>query len=96
MILQDGLLDGISEEGRREETPAKERPKRAKLIPSPIACKEKPCIICNQSKYKGDTKRWRMREEVRGKIFQAAKNFNNDEVSARCILLNDVGDMLIV
>ena len=34
-----------------------------------------------------------MCEKVRGKIFLAAKNFNNDEVSAQCILLNDVGDI---
>ena len=31
--------------------------------------------------------------KVRGKIFLAVKNFTNDEVSARCILLNDVGDI---
>ena len=49
-IVKTTIREDASER-RREENPAKERPKRAKLIPSPIACKEKPCIICNQSKY---------------------------------------------
>ena len=54
---------------------------------------EKPCIICNQLKYRGDTKILRISEARRASLFLSAIKFNKDEVFARCILLGIPGDI---
>ena len=59
-------------------------------VPSP---REKPCIICNHIKLKGEIKRWRISEYSRAKKFLAAANFNKDDVYTRCVLMHNLGDV---
>ena len=61
------------------------RPKRAKLATN-TNVKDKPCIICNQVKFKGVTKRFRVSEDDPAKNLLKAAAFNKDIVHTRCIL----------
>ena len=49
--------------------------------------KEKPCIICNFFKHKGDNNRWRLCEATSISLFLQAKKFRNDDVHIRTIFL---------
>ena len=55
--------------------------------------KEKPCIVCNQIKCKGDTKRYRISEDNRAKGLLRAATFNKDSVHTRIIFLKTIGDV---
>ena len=54
---------------------------------------EKPCIIYNQMKARGDTKLMRISEARRASLFLPAIKFDKDEVFTRCILLGSPGDI---
>ena len=54
---------------------------------------EKPCIISNQLKSRGDTKILRISEARRASLFLSAIKFNKDEVFTRCILFGSPGDI---
>ena len=56
---------------------------------------EKPFIICNQMKYRGDTKILRISEVRRASLFLSAIKFNKDEVFTQCILLGSSGDIFV-
>ena len=45
---------------------------------------KKPCIICNQITFKGDSNLCRICEEKRAKLFLCAIRLNLDEVYTRC------------
>lgn len=68
------------------------RPKRRKLsMCTPPA--EKPCIVCNHIKSKGDNRRFRICEVTRAHLFLSAIKFNKDDVYTRCILFENFGDV---
>lgn len=70
--------------------------KRRKLMGNEntsIAFEEKPCVICNQMKSKGDTKRLRICEATRANLFLSAIKFNKDVVYTRCALIEKPGDV---
>ena len=67
------------------------RPKRMKVEPQNV--KEKPCVICNKMKMKGDVQWHRVCEAKRAKKLLSAMRFFKDEVSDRCILLETSGDV---
>ena len=48
--------------------------------------REKPCIVCNHVKSKGDSQRWRLSEKKRAKIFISAYKFNKDYLYKMCSL----------
>ena len=56
---------------------------------------EKPFIICNQMKSRGDTKILRISEVRRASLFLSAIKFNKDEVFTQCILLGSSGDIFV-
>ena len=56
---------------------------------------EKPCIICNHMKSRGDTKILRISEARRASLFLSAIKFNKDEVFTQCILLGSPGDIFV-
>ena len=58
-----------------------------------IASEEKPCIICNQMKSRGDTKRLRICEATRANLFLSAIKFNKDVVYTHCALIEKPGDV---
>ena len=68
------------------------RPKRRKLLQSPLIC-EKTCIICNKIKCQGDNKRLRICETRRAKLLLSAVKFNKDDVHTRCILYKVPGNV---
>ena len=70
----------------------KSRQKRAKTGANPSP-KEKPCIICDQIKYQGDTKKFHICEENAAKTLLQAANSNKDSVYTRCILFKGMGDV---
>ena len=51
------------------------------------------CVICWQSKYKNDTKKYRLCEMNRAKNFIKAYNFNKGKVYNKCILYKTPGDV---
>ena len=69
------------------------RAKRRKIVQSPTLPHEKPCVICNQIKFKGESKRLRISEKRRANLFLSAIKFNKDDVQTRCILHNTAGDI---
>ena len=68
------------------------RPKRRKILDNKEP-REKPCIICNQIKCKGDIRKLRICEPRRAKQLLTAVKFNNDDVYTRCILYKTIGDV---
>ena len=58
-----------------------------------IASEEKPCIICNQMKYRGDTKRLRICEATRANLFLSVIKFYKDVVYIRWALIEKLGDV---
>ena len=75
----------------------KNRPKRRWMwdvnftLPS-----EKPCIICDQMKFRRDTKILRTSEGRGASLFLSAIKFNKDEVFTRFILLRSLGDIFAI
>ncbi|XP_057301781.1 uncharacterized protein LOC130636171 isoform X1 [Hydractinia symbiolongicarpus] len=70
------------------------KPKRKKSnVSSPPPLAEKPCVICNHIKFKGDLKRFRICEIRRANSFLSAIKFNKDAVYDRCVLLKCPGDI---
>ena len=67
------------------------RPKRTKIEHQKV--EEKPSIICNKIKMKGDAKRYRICDIKRAKQLVSTKRFFKDEVYDRCILLETAGDI---
>ena len=70
------------------------RPKGRKLeatVCMPPA--EKPCIVCNHKKSKGDSRRFRTCEARRACLFLFAIKFNKEAVYTRCALLESCGDV---
>ena len=68
--------------------------KRRKLMGNEntsIASEEKPCIICNQIKSRGDTKRLRICEATRANLFLSAIKFNKDIAYTCCALTEKPG-----
>ena len=58
-----------------------------------IASEEKPCIISNQMKFRGDTKTMRICEATRANLFRSAIKFNKDVVYTCCALTEKPGDV---
>ena len=84
------------EPSRCSSTSSEGRFKRRKLMGNEntsIASEEKPCIICNQMKSRGDTKRLRICEATRANFFLSAIKFNKDVVYTRCALIEKPGDV---
>ena len=54
---------------------------------------EKPCIICNYVKYKGEIQRFRITTPGRAESLLKATRFNKDEVHTRMIFLTTIGDV---
>ena len=71
--------------------PSCSRPKRQNASDIGDA-REKPCIICNHVKSKGDSHRWRLSEKKRAQLFISAYKFNKDCIYTRC-LYQTVGDL---
>ena len=74
------------EPSRCGSTSSEGRFKRRKLMGNEntsIASEEKPCIICNQMKSRGDTKRLRICEATRANLFLSVIKFNKDVVYIR-------------
>ena len=70
------------------------RPKRRKVLDVNFTLpSEKPCIICNQLKSRGDTKILRISEPRRASLFLSGIKFNKNGVFTRCILLGSPGDI---
>ena len=67
------------------------RPKRTKIEHQKV--EEKPSIICNKIKMKGDVKRYRICDIKRAKQLVSTKRFFKDEVYNRCILLETAGNI---
>ena len=67
------------------------QPKRTKIEHQRV--EEKPCIICNKIKRKGDVKIHRICEMKRAKQLILAMRFFKDEVYDRCVLLETAGDI---
>lgn len=79
-----------------ETSKSESRVKRIKLMGAEhnsIPPEDKPCIICNQMKSKGDTKRLRICEATRANLFLSAIKFNKDIVFTRCALIQNTGDV---
>ena len=68
------------------------RTKRVKTVDSQIP-QMKNCIVCNQAKCQGDSRKLRIYETKRAKQFLSAIKFNKEEVFTRCILCKAVGDI---
>ena len=64
-----------------------------KRVKTTVNVWEKPCIFCNQLKYLGDTKRYRVSEVNNSKTLLKAANSNKDSVNTQCILFKKVGDV---
>ena len=78
----------------RTTRPRESSPITRTLLNQSFSCvTEKPCIICEQFKYKNDTKRYRVCETNRAKNFIKAYNFNKDKVYDKCILYKTPGDI---
>ena len=58
-----------------------------------IASEEKPRIICNQMKSRGDTKRLRICEATRANLFLSVIKFYKDVVYIRWALIEKLGDV---
>ena len=69
---------------------SRQKTAKAGANPSP---KEKPCIIFDQIKCQGDTKKFRICEEFAAKTLLKTANFNKNSVHTRCTLFKDVGDI---
>ena len=71
------------------------RATRSASLASPVEkdLTQKPCEICHQMKYKGDTSRFRVSEHQRATRFLAALKFNKDDVHRRLIFCESVGDI---
>ena len=61
------------------------RTKRVKTVDSQIP-QMKNCIVCNQAKCRGYSRKLRICETKRAKQFLSAIKFNQDEVSTICII----------
>ena len=87
-------IEDLNDEPGPSTSLTENRPKRRTVsnvnftLPS-----EKPCIICNQMKSRGDTKMLRISEARRARLFLSAIKFNKDEVFTQCILLGSSGDI---
>ena len=55
--------------------------------------KDSRCIVCNQIKSRGITKRFRICEAKRARLFLSAIKYNKDDVYTRCSLLKNTGDV---
>ena len=69
--------------------PKKRKSNDAENIPS-SSPRDKPCIVCNQMKSKGETKRYRICESRRASRFLAAIKFNKDIVYTRCSYMETI------
>lgn len=65
--------------------------KRSKLDSTNL--NDSHCIVCNQAKCRGVTKKFRMCEAKRARLFLSAIKYNKDEVYTRCSLLQNIGDV---
>ena len=85
---------GYSSECSTPATDKRANRSRNSTDSSSVPCPgEKPCIICNHVKLKGEIKRWRVGEYSRAKQFLAAGKFNKDDVYTRCVLMHNPGDV---
>ena len=71
------------------------RAKRRKLVTTQSSTlpHEKPCVVCNKIKSKGESKRLRICEKGRANLFLSAIKFNKDDVQTRCILQKIPGEI---
>ena len=53
------------------------------------------CIICNQGKFKNDSKLFRLCEKSRAETFLKAISFNLDDVYTRCSTYDSVNNFLL-
>ena len=63
------------------------------VAPHGIDPKEKPCIIYNYIKKKGQAKRYRVREVKQAKQLLLAMEFFKDDVFTRCAVIRNEGDV---
>ena len=82
-------------EEKSELLPAVSPVIRAKRSKPVVAAdpKDKPCIICNQRKNHGETKRSRVETAEKADCLLKAVNFNKDEVHTRMIFFKEIGDV---
>lgn len=69
------------------------RAKRSKPVVVAADPRDKPCVICNQRKNQGETKRSRVETAEKADCLLKAVNFNKDEVHTRMIFFKEVGDV---
>ena len=80
-----------TDEGDISSISSPKRHKRRKIVKTDP--KDKPCIICDQIKFKGTSERHRIEDFKRAVNFLNAFNFNKDIVHTRCILCKTAKDI---
>ena len=85
-------IEDLNDEPGPSTTFTENKPKRRRVSDVNFTLPlEKPCIICNQMKSRGDTKILRISEARRASLFLPAIKFNKAEVFTHCILLESPG-----
>ena len=86
-IKHQACNDDHAEEGIARD----QRAKRRKIEFTSV--KEKPCIICDKMKHKGDNNKIRVCERRSAQKLLSATRFFKDDVHTRCVLLESPGDV---